>query len=74
MRKGQVKTAWNGMCTKLHNNLKGDVAKKVDAYKELCGDLPRKLPTLAAFKSSVQGAGYGTIGFRGSVDVRVLYG
>ncbi|CAN0253612.1 unnamed protein product [Ectocarpus sp. 12 AP-2014] len=56
MRRGQVKSAWNGMCMKLHKKLQGDVVKKVDAYKDLSGDLPRKLPTLAAFKSSIRGA------------------
>lgn len=50
----QVKSAWDSMCTKLYNKLKGDVVKKVDAYKDLRDDLPPFLP-LAAFKNSVQG-------------------
>ncbi|CAN0201634.1 unnamed protein product [Scytosiphon promiscuus] len=54
MSKQQLKSAWNGMCTKLHDKLRGDVVKKVDAYKDLRGDLPPLL-TLAAFKNSIQG-------------------
>lgn len=61
MSKQQLKSAWNGMCTKLHDKLRGDVVKKVDAYKDLRGDLPPLL-TLAAFKNSIQGGNDGLLG------------
>lgn len=54
MSRRQVESVWDGMCTKLHNKLVGDVVTKVDAYEGLRDDLPPLL-TLAAFKNSVQG-------------------